>query len=920
MFKQLVTAGLTAIFGTEKDREVKKFLPVVDAVRAQEARMAAMTDAELRSQTGFFKERLAAGETLDDLLPEAFAAAREAAKRVAGMRPFDVQIIGGTTLHRGNIAEMTTGEGKTLVAILPVYLNALTGRGVHVVTVNDYLAQRDAEWMRPIYEFLGLTVGLIQQDMHHLERKVGYRADITYGTNNEFGFDYLRDNMAKHPDHRVQRDLHYAIVDEVDSILIDEARTPLIISGRPEKSSDLYLKVDEAVRRLRKGEDFEMDEKQRHIILTDDGMEHVEKLLGIEDLYTSETIGWAHMIEQSLKAYNFFKRDKDYMVKNDEVLIVDEFTGRTMEGRRYSDGLHQALEAKERVPLRFESQTIASITYQNYFRLYEKLAGMTGTAVTEAAEFDKVYRLDVTQIPTNLPMARTDETDLVFATERGKFRYVINEIKAIRDTGRPALVGTVSIEKSELLASMMDDAGVTGYQVLNAKHHEREAAIISNAGKGGAITIATNMAGRGTDIKLAEGVREAGGLYIFGTERHESRRIDNQLRGRCGRQGDPGTTRFFVSLEDDVARLFGGNRVKKLVDFLGSEEMDEEPLNQRMVSRTIERSQRQVEEYHFESRKHVLEYDTVMDKQRKYIYAMRRDVLEDNDVTEQLRTMFENTVGDLVDEYAPESVPMLEWDLEGLEKRFEGLFHFTPEFPEEMESGDDLIADLYGQVCAEYERREHVLAEELRASFRRDIGGSEAGIDFDQIGRKRVHDLELMALLRAVDDKWIDHLYEMDYLRESVRLRAFGQKDPLLEYKQEGLEMFQSMVRGIEESVITTLFRLTDPEVRAKRAASLQKGTLTQQEDPFAQLNQYHYVAADKEADSSFASFDTTRFDLAGEPPADSGAGEATTVKGARTREKPKPQPVRAERKIGPNEKCPCGSGKKYKKCCGHNG
>lgn len=918
MFKDIFTAILTAFFGTEKDREVKKFQPVIDAVLAQEARMTSLTDAQLRAQTATFKARLAAGETLDDLLPEAFATAREAAKRVAGMRPFDVQIIGGTTLHRGNIAEMTTGEGKTLVAILPVYLNALTGKGVHVVTVNDYLAQRDAEWMRPIYEFLGLTVGLIQSDMDHMERKVGYRADITYGTNNEFGFDYLRDNMAKHPDHRVQRGLNYAIVDEVDSILIDEARTPLIISGRPEKSSDLYIKVDEAVRKLRKDEHFTMDEKQRHMILTDEGMEAVERLLGIDDLYTNETIGWAHMIEQSLKAYHFFKRDKDYMVKDNEVLIVDEFTGRTMEGRRYSDGLHQALEAKERVPLRFESQTIASITYQNYFKLYEKLAGMTGTAVTEAPEFDKVYHLDVTQIPTNLPMARKDETDLIFATEKGKFRYVINEIKAIQATGRPTLVGTVSIEKSELLAKMMEEEGIEDFQVLNAKHHEREASIISNAGKAGAVTIATNMAGRGTDIKLAEGVRELGGLYIIGTERHESRRIDNQLRGRCGRQGDPGTTRFYVSLEDDIARLFGGDRVKKLVDFMGGDEMDEEPLSQRMVSRTIERSQRQVEEYHFESRKHVLEYDEVMDKQRKYIYAMRRNVLEDNDVTVQLREMFYNTIADVVDEYAPENVPVPEWDLEGLEARCEALFHFEVEIPETNENGDELIAAINEQVLAEYQRREDMIAEELRVSFRRDIGGAETGIDFEQIARKRVHDLELMALLRAVDDKWIDHLYEMDYLRESVRLRAFGQKDPLLEYKQEGFEMFQTMVKSIEENVITTLFRLTDPEVRRKRAASIQLGTLTQQEDPFAQLNQYHYVAADKEADSSYARFDTTRFSLAGktddEIPQD---GEASTVRTEKAKAKAKPAPVRAESKVGPNEKCPCGSGKKYKKCCG---
>ena len=607
---------LTKVFGTSRERDIKRFAPIIEAVRSHGPRFRALSDRELRAQTGIFKQRLAEGETLDDLLPEAFAVAREAAKRVAGLRPFDVQIIGGHVLHSGDIAEMVTGEGKTLVAILPVYLNALTGRGVHVVTVNDYLARRDYEWMLPVYEFLGLSAGLIQQGMDTLERQVGYRADITYGANNEFGFDYLRDNMARRPDYRVQRELYYAIVDEVDSILIDEARTPLIISGRPEKSSDLYVKVDDVVRRLRKDEHFEVDEKQRHVILSDEGMDLAEKMLGVDDIYTQESIGMVHLMEQSLKAHHLFKRDREYMVRDGEVLIVDEFTGRVMEGRRYSDGLHQALEAKEHVPLRFESQTVASVTYQNFFRLYEKLAGMTGTAATEAMEFAKVYNLDVMQVPTNLPLIRADLNDLVFATELGKFRYVAGEIRRFVEDGRPVLVGTVSIEKSELVSQLLKEEGIEDFQVLNAKHHEREASIVANAGKRGAVTIATNMAGRGTDIKLAEGVRELGGLCIIGTERHESRRIDNQLRGRCGRQGDPGTTRFYVSLEDEVARLFGGDKVKKLVDWFGSQEMDAQPLSQRVVSRSIERSQRQVEEFNFEARKHILEYDEVMDRQR----------------------------------------------------------------------------------------------------------------------------------------------------------------------------------------------------------------------------------------------------------------------------------------------------------------
>ena len=908
----VLTKVLTSIFGTGTERVIKRLKPILDAVNAQEARVMAMTDQELRGETIRFKQRLAAGETLDDLLPEAFAVGREAAKRVAGMRPFDVQILGGIVLHQGNIAEMVTGEGKTLVAVLPVYLNALTGRGVHLVTVNDYLARRDCEWMGQIYEFLGLTVGLIQHDMGTFERQVGYRADITYGTNNEFGFDYLRDNMAVRPEHRVQRELNFAIVDEVDSILVDEARTPLIISGRPEKSSALYLKVDDVVRQLRKDIHYEADEKQRHVLLTDEGMERVERLLGIENLYDDETIGMVHMIEQSIRAYNFFRRDDEYMVRDGEVFIVDEFTGRVMEGRRYSDGLHQAIEAKERVPIRFESQTVASITYQNYFRLYNKLSGMTGTASTEATEFAKTYSLEVIEIPTNLPLIREDCTDLIFATEGGKFSYLVDEIARINETGRPILVGTVSIEKSEVVASELKKRGIDGFQVLNAKHHEREASIVSSAGKRGAITIATNMAGRGTDIKLAEGVRELGGLYIMGTERHESRRIDNQLRGRCGRQGDPGTTRFYVSLEDEVARLFGGDKVKRLIGLFGGEEMDAQPLSQRMVSRSIERAQRQVEEYNYEIRKHLLDYDQVMDKQRKYIYAMRAEVLEDRDISERLNTMFENLIADAMDEHAPEGSMPEDWDLEALETVLQGVFGCTFDMSgEQDETPKTLFESLCDQVRAEYQRRHASIEEELRHSYREQIGGDISKIDFAPLARKRVHDLELMCLLRAVDDKWIVHLYEMDYLRESVRLRAFGQKDPLLEYKQEGYEMFQQLVQSIEMNVVQTLFRLTDPEVRRRRAAGIRTGTLTEKEDPFAQLQQYSYVSADKESDRSFASFDTGRFALAGQSDA------AQRHAGAEEEQQPKRVPVRVAPKVKPNDPCPCGSGKKYKKCCG---
>ena len=937
----MLSSLLKSLFGTSSERDVKRMMPVLEAVRDTESTYARMTNDELRAQTAVFKERLSrvraeyreqhsgedadadeyiqglharVGEELDALLPDAFSAVREAAKRVVGMRPFDVQVVGGIVLHRGGIAEMVTGEGKTLVATMPVYLNALTGEGVHVVTVSDYLARRDSEWMGPIYRFMGLTTGLIQHDMDTYERQVGYRADITYGTNNEFGFDYLRDNMAVHSDMRVQRALSYAIVDEVDSILVDEARTPLIISGRPEKSTDLYVKVDGVVRQLRKEKHFELEEKGHHAMLTEEGMETAERLMGVEDLYVDDTLGIVHMIEQSLRAHNFYKRDDEYMVsENGDVLIVDEFTGRAMEGRRFSDGLHQALEAKERVPIQFESQTIASITYQKYFKLYNKIAGMTGTAATEAAEFAQTYDLDVVQIPTNLPLIRDDQTDLIFGTEMGKFKYVVGEIVKLHEEGRPVLVGTVSIEKSELVAGELASRGVDDFQVLNAKHHEREAAIVANAGKRGAITIATNMAGRGTDIKLGEGVRELGGLAIIGTERHESRRIDNQLRGRCGRQGDPGATRFYVSLEDEVARLFGGDKAKKLLDWVGSEEMDEVPLSQRMVSRTIERAQRQVEEYNFEIRKHLLEYDGVMDRQRQIVYGMRRDVLEDRDVSDQIREMFENMVGDAIDEYAPDDVEPDQWDLDGLATRFRFMFGFDPPEPDESDRDPKPVEErLADAVVEEYARREALIADEIRAMYREQIGGDEAAVDFAKLARKQVHDFELMALLRATDDRWIDHLYSMDYLKESVRLRAYGQKDPLVEYKAEGFEMFQQMMGAIEENVVQTLFRLTDPEVTRSRRMQGRRRVQSQQPDPLAELSRYSYVGADKQSDRSFASFDTSRFALAGQNAEAQQAGG-----GAAPRAKPKLRPIKKGPKTKANEPCPCGSGKKYKKCCG---
>ena len=920
----LGTSFLKKLFGTSKDRDYKRLKPVISSICSLEGTYSSMTNDELRAQTGHFKTRLANGETLDDLLPEAFAVAREASKRVIGLRPFDVQLLGGLVIHRGGIAEMMTGEGKTLVAVLPLYLNALEGKGVHIVTVNDYLARRDMQWMGPIFEFLGLTVGLIQQGMPTTERQVAYRADLTYGTNNEYGFDYLRDNMAQRAEHRVQRELNFAIVDEVDSILVDEARTPLIISGRPEKSTGLYQKVNELVAQLKDEKHYELEEKGNHATLTEEGMEAAERFFNVDNLYTNDSMGAVHMIEQSIRAHNFYRKDDEYVVLNGEIVIIDEFTGRMMEGRRFGDGLHQAIEAKERVAVQSETQTVASITYQNFFKLYNKLGGMTGTAMTEAAEFTKTYSLEVFEIPTNLPLQRDDGTDLVFATEDGKFHYVANEIEEIHKSKRPILVGTVSIEKSEKLAKILKQKGITHFEVLNAKQHEREASIIANAGKPGSITIATNMAGRGTDIKLGEGVAELGGLAIIGTERHDSRRIDNQLRGRAGRQGDPGSSRFYVSLEDEVARLFGGDRVKKFIDMFGGEAMDAEPLDQRMVTRSIERAQRHVEDANFEMRKNVVQYDDVMNKQRLVIYKMRQDVLEDRDVTDLIHEMMEETLMDALNEYTPRNLPPEEWDMEGLLKRFKQIFIFEPNMDEHTSGNPDEMASLFmDQIMDEYKRREESIKQELIDSYRSEADNrraqgdtsiaEESTIDFDTLARKRVHDLEKMSLLDAVDEKWIVHLYSMDYMRESVRMRSLGQRDPLLEYKSEAFEMFEELISGIYERTLQSLFRVTSPELRKRRTMNVED---KDDENSVDHLEKYAYLASDNPQDQSFAGPAGSQVNLAGRK--QSGQNQPSASNGA---QKPSgPAPIkRAGDKIKPNDPCTCGSGKKYKKCCGAN-
>ena len=772
------------LLGNKNAKEIKRIRSIVEEINGLEPELLSLSDTSLRAKTEEFKARLANGETLDDILPEAFAVVREASKRVLGMRHFDVQMIGGIVLHRGNIAEMRTGEGKTLVATLPVYLNALSGKGVHVVTVNDYLAKRDSEWMGRLYNFLGLSTGLIVAGLDYDQRKQSYGADITYGTNNEFGFDYLRDNMVVHADQMVQRPLNYAIVDEVDSILIDEARTPLIISGPGERSTERYYELAKIVPHLVKDEDYTIDEKQKTIAPTEEGIAKVEKMLHIENLYDSSNLELNHLLSASLRAYAMMERDKDYVVKDGEVVIVDEFTGRLMFGRRYSDGLHQAIEAKEGLRVERESQTLASITFQNYFRMYEKLSGMTGTAKTEEQEFNNIYGLEVYEIPPNKVLARVDMPDLIFKTKDAKYRAVVRDVVERHKTGQPILVGTTSITQSEMLSDMLTKAGVP-HNVLNAKHHEQEAEIVANAGQHGMVTIATNMAGRGTDISLGEGVAELGGLHILGTERHESRRIDNQLRGRSGRQGDNGSSQFFLSLEDDLMRIFGADNIAGMMDKLGMEE--DEPIEHSLITKSIERAQKKVENHNFNIRKYILEYDDVMNQQREVLYGQRRLILNNQSLRETILHMVDNLIINSMNQYADEKLYPEEWNYEGLLKHLE-IYFLEPGMltVEQMEE--------YGRA----ELQDHLI----------DIAHKEYEKRESLFGEANMRELEKAIMLKVVDSKWMEHLDAMDMLKEGIGLRAYGQKNPLVEYKFEAYDMFESMKEAITDETIMYLYRI----------------------------------------------------------------------------------------------------------------
>ena len=797
------------LIGNNSAREIKKMRAIVDEINGLEPSLSGLSDSSLAAKTQEFKKRLADGETLDDILPEAFAVVREASKRVLGMRHFDVQLIGGITLHRGNIAEMRTGEGKTLVATLPVYLNALTGKGVHVVTVNDYLAKRDSEWMGKLYRALGLSVGLIVANLDYNQRKLAYASDITYGTNNEFGFDYLRDNMVIHAEQMVQRPLNYAIVDEVDSILIDEARTPLIISGPGERSTDSYYTLAKVVPQLVAGEDYTIDEKQKTIAPTESGIAKVEKMLKIENLYDSANLELNHLLNASLRAYAMMHRDKDYVVKDGQVVIVDEFTGRLMFGRRYSDGLHQAIEAKEGLKVERESQTLASITFQNYFRMYEKLAGMTGTAKTEEQEFNNIYGLEVYEIPPNKPLLRKDLPDLIFKTKKAKYKAVVKDVVERHKKGQPVLVGTTSITQSEQLSDMLLKSGVP-HNVLNAKHHEKEAEIVANAGQRGMVTIATNMAGRGTDISLGEGVAELGGLHNLGTERHESRRIDNQLRGRSGRQGDPGSSQFFLSLEDVLMRIFGADNISGMMDKLGMEE--DEPIEHSLITKSIERAQKKVENHNFNIRKYILEYDDVMNQQREVLYDQRRKILGNESLRDTIMEMVDSLVIKAMNQYADEKLYPEEWDYEGLLKHLELFFlepgQFTVAEMEDLGRGE-LQERLLAIAHEEYDKREQL------------------------IGEANMRELEKAVMLKVVDSKWMEHLDSMDMLREGIGLRAYGQKNPLVEYKFEAYDMFEAMIEAIQEDTIMYLYRirieLNDNVIEEESAA-----------DPLANAQTHH--------------------------------------------------------------------------------
>lgn len=830
------------IFGSYSDREVKRITPIVDKIDSLGPEMEKLSDEELKQKTFEFKDRYAKGESLDDMLPEAFAVCREAATRVLGMKHYREQLIGGTVLHQGRIAEMKTGEGKTLVATLPVYLNAIAGKGVHVITVNDYLATRDKEWMGQLYEFLGLTTGVIVHGLTNDQRREAYNADITYGTNNEFGFDYLRDNMVIYKEERVQRPLHYCIVDEVDSILIDEARTPLIISGAGSKSTDLYKIADFFVKKLREEEDYTIDEKAHAAMLTDKGVAEAEKAFGIENYADANNMELQHHITQALKANYVMKRDKDYMVKGDEIAIVDEFTGRLMEGRRYSDGLHQAIEAKEGVKVQRESKTLATITFQNYFRMYTKLAGMTGTALTEETEFREIYGLDVVVIPTHRPIQREDHPDLVFKTAKGKYDAIVEEIIETHKTGQPVLVGTTSIEKSEYLSSLLKKKGIP-HKVLNARYHEQEAEIVSHAGELGNITIATNMAGRGTDIKLGEGVLEVGGLKIIGTERHESRRIDNQLRGRSGRQGDKGHSRFYISLEDDLMRIFGSEKLQAVVERLGLEET--EAIESKMVTKSIENAQKKVEGNNFDIRKTLLGYDDVMNKQREVIYKQRSQVLEGENLEDSVQAMIEDVVTSAVQAHLGNI------NEDDFEKELGDLIKYLEDIM--LPHGKFIVEELKTSSNEEITRKFIECAREIYKEKE------------EFVGSEQMREIERVIILRVVDTKWMDHIDDMDHLKQGIGLRAYKQQDPTQAYQMEGSAMFDEMINNIKIDTVRYLFHV---KVEAEKP-------------------QRERVA--KETGASHG-------------------GDSQEVK---------KKPVKKEPKVGRNDLCPCGSGKKYKSCCG---
>ena len=852
----MVFGLIKKLIGSRNDREIKRIQSCVVAVNALEDEIKALSDDQLMAKTPELKGKLANGATLDEILPEAFAVVREASVRVLGMRHFDVQIIGGVVLHEGKIAEMKTGEGKTLMATLPVYLNALSGKGVHIVTVNDYLATRDSDWMGKIYKFLGLSVGMIYHDIPEEDRKVAYAADVLYGTNNEFGFDFLRDNMKFSKDQMVQRELNFAIVDEVDSILIDEARTPLIISGPAEESTDKYYTVNQLVPQLKKEEHYLVDEKAKTAALTDDGIVVMEKLLGMENLYDPNNIETLHCLNQAVKAHGLFRNEVDYVVKDGEVVIIDEFTGRMMSGRRYSDGLHQALEAKEGVKIENENQTLASITFQNYFRMYEKLGGMTGTADTEAEEFGSIYRLEVIVVPTNQPMIREDCPDVIFRTEMEKYDAAIEEIKELNEIKRPVLVGTISIERSELLSKKLKKAGIK-HSVLNAKHHEQEAEIISQAGQPGAVTIATNMAGRGTDIVLGEGIPELGGLHILGTERHESRRIDNQLRGRSGRQGDNGSSRFYLSLEDDLLRIFGSDKISPLMARLGME--DGQPIEHSMVSKAVANAQKKVEAHNFDIRKHLLEYDDVMNRQREVLYALRRVIINTENGKDVLLDMADEVVDEALADIAHEKIYPEEWDIEGLNELLERQFGVHIE-----KSGEHELL-LQGKTSLELENcNREKLHDAVILAVTQAYEAKEEGIDSEFMRH-----VEKVIMLQILDSFWKDHLLGMDHLKEGIGLRGYAQKNPLTEYKKEGFDLFSNMMARIKEETTKYLFK--------------------------AEINQ------ELEAPEELVSKPSKVVEHRGnsEP-----LEKSVTVR-------------RDEDKVGRNDPCPCGSGKKYKKCHG---